>query len=266
MEKITFIIPIHKFNEEVSKYLANALKSIKAMSGINDSKVMFVGPSDVISSAENVYNRLKIKQPLVTVPNDETDINTQINKGVMSCTTPYFSVLEYDDVYTKTWAKNFDIAKNENKTISAFLPLTEIYQVNETESCAFANEIVWSNSFSDEESGLGFVTINTLDAFAGFSAYGAIISTESFISVGGLKTSMKIAAWYEFLMRFVYNNKSVYVVPRIGYKHEIGREDSYTSINQENISEEEVTWLISTAKEEYFFNEDRKKVYEKKDN
>ena len=76
---------------------------------------------------------------------------------------------------------------------------------------------------------------------------------------------MKIAAWYEFALRLLNNKKEIYVIPKIGYKHMVGREDSYDEVMRKNITVEEGRWLIETVEEEYKFDEDRKLEYVKKD-
>ena len=103
-----------------------------------------------------------------------------------------------------------------------------------------------------------------LDVYMDFNVTGAIINTEDFNEIGGLKKSLKLASWYEFLMRLCYNGKKIYTIPKIGYDHMINRDDSLMKDYQNNITPEEGTWLIKTAKQEYFFKEDRKKTFDKK--
>ena len=90
-----------------------------------------------------------------------------------------------------------------------------------------------------------------------FNCTGGLFKTEDFISLGGLKKSLKIAAWYEFLMRVCYKSKKIYVLPKIGYLHTVGREDSYMEQMQKTLTQEEGKFLIDTARQEYFFKEDR---------
>ena len=94
-----------------------------------------------------------------------------------------------------------------------------------------------------------------------FIVSGAFINTEDFRTVGGLKPSMKIAAWYEFLLRCCYKNKGVYVVPKLGYLHNVDTNGSYSEESKKTITPEEGAWLIKTANQEYFFKVDRKKKF-----
>ena len=118
--------------------------------------------------------------------------------------------------------------------------------------------IAWSASFANE---IGFIDLDCLDTYMDFNVTGSFIKTEDFISIGGLKPSLKIAAWYEFLLRACHNSLKVFVVPKVGYSHTLSREGSYMNETKKDISPEEGKWLIATAKEEYFFKEDRKKKY-----
>ena len=100
-----------------------------------------------------------------------------------------------------------------------------------------------------------------LNTYMDFFAHGALFNTEDFISLGGLKASLKVAAWYEFFLRCCHKSKEIYVVPKIGYFHYIDTKNSYSEISKSEITPEEGQWLISIAKEEYFFKEDRNKKF-----
>ena len=82
-----------------------------------------------------------------------------------------------------------------------------------------------------------------------------------FLSLGGLKASMELVFWYEFLMRALYKEKRVFVIPKIGYFHLVNRPGCMTTKYAETMSEKEADWWIDLAKKEYFFPQDRKKTY-----
>ena len=258
MADVTYIVPVHKFDRTVSELLPNALKSIKASVG-SDYSVIIVGPKKAIGSAEKIVSDCGLKEVTKFIENDNTDPFAQINVAAGRCTTPYFCVVEYDDEIAPFWgarAKEY----GENNA-SVLLSLIEVYSAGVPVS--FGNELAWDSAFADEHN-LGFVDIDQLNTYMDFIVSGAFIRTEDFISVGGLKPSLKIAAWYEFLLRCCYKHKDVYVVPKLGYKHAIDTKGSYSEISHNSISQEEGAWLISTAKQEYFFKEDRNKVFEGK--
>jgi hypothetical protein len=136
---------------------------------------------------------------------------------------------------------------------SVILPVNEYINTNE-ETVSFGNEIALDPSFADE---IGIIGLEELQLFMDFNCTGGLFKTEDFISLGGLKKSLKIAAWYEFLMRVCYKSKKIYVLPKIGYLHTVGREDSYMEQMQKTLTQEEGKFLIDTARQEYFFKEDR---------
>ena len=263
MEKVTYIVPIHEFKSETKKLLSRALGSLEAMETGAEDEVIFVGPLDIVQKAVVWYSETvpssKFKE-IGVVPNDgSTDVFTQINKAVNSCSTPYFSVLEFDDAFKPYWNQ---VAQKyaEETPASVLLPIDEFYTDGQFSS--FGNEVVWSSTFAQSENEkVGFVSLDSLDTFMDFNVTGALIKTEDFISLGGLKPSLKIAAWYEFLLRAAYNGKTIFVVPKIGYEHTLGRKGGYSETAFKEISREEGKWLIATAKREYFFKNDRNKIF-----
>ena len=256
--KVTYIIPIHKYNETIGKLLKNAIKSIGDMEENKGNKVVFVGPKTVLEKAKHCYT---LKLPVEFLENNgEKDFFSQVNFAAMNCTTEWFSVLEFDDTFMPYWLK---VAERNSSNGSVLLPLTKLIDKDST-VVGLVNEIAWNASFVENEEKLGYVDGSSLEGFMDFNVTGAFIRTEDFISVGGLKPSLKIAAWYEFLLRMAYNANNIYVVPKVGYGHLIGRDGSYMEESHKNITPEEGKWLIDTAKQEYFFKEDRRKVFSPK--
>lgn len=254
----TFIIPIHDFNPTIKKFLTRCLNSLLKLENTNECRVCFVGPTSVLTQAETVYKKVGVDLPLTKIENDDTDVFVQINKAAFQCLTPFFTVLEFDDAVTKHWlvAAEEWVKQVPNQTV--YLPIVEICDVDGKRQF-FNNELGWSPTFVHEN--LGSLSNETLTAFKGFSVHGALISTEDFISVHSLKPSLRIAAWYEFLLRLCYKEKGIFVVPRIGYQHTVGREDSYDEVSGITLTDGEAKWLIKTAEQEYFFDEDRHLKY-----
>ena len=257
MKDITIIIPIHKINDDINKLLLNAYDSVKNMKNEEKVKISIVGPSKVIQEVKKNINDSNI----IYIKNDgDTSFCNQVNIGVKECTTKYFSILEFDDKYNENWILNFEKYLPFYNDVSVFMPLTELTDTN-GKILGFINEVTLASSFSNE---LGFLDLDCLQVYMDFNVTGSIIRTEDFNEIGGLKPSLKLASWYEFLMRLCYNGKKIYTIPKIGYSHIINRNDSLMKQYQEEISLEEGTWLIKTAKQEYFFKEDRKKEFQKK--
>ena len=96
MKNITIIVPVHVFDETLLN---------RAINSIPDKEnelytLLFVGPKDICKKSEKLAKKCGIKFQIVSVENDDTDIQTQINKAVFSCVTKYFTVLEFDDEFT----------------------------------------------------------------------------------------------------------------------------------------------------------------------
>lgn len=254
MKDLTIIIPIHKSDDEAKRFLKNAYQSILDMNGSADCVVSVVGPISVLDVCKDACPNSNI----AFIENKgETDFFTQVNLAVSKCKTKYFSILEMDDEYAKHWAENVVKYIEYRPDVSVFLPLTEIYDKDE-KFLQFMNEVALASSFTDE---IEFLDLESLQTYMEFNVTGAVIKTEVFKEFGPLKKSLKIAAWYEFLLRMCQNNQKVMTIPKVGYRHMVGRDESYMDEAQKTIAPEEADWLIKTAQQEYFFKEDRNKIF-----
>ena len=255
MKDLTFIIPLHEYKKD---YFENAIKSV---SDFKDCKIMIVGPSLVLDEVKNGSKELigSVSNIVYTENNSgKNGFCDNVNFGVFACTTKFFCILEYDDTITPTWVKNVSEHANSYKDVSVFLPLIEMVSDDTKYLVSLNNELAWSSSFAEE---LGYLDIESLKSYYDFSICGGVFKTEDFISLGGLKESMMIAAPYEFLLRCLYNSKKIYVIPKIGCIHTYGREGSYMVLSKDRITQEHGEWLIKTAQQEMFFKEDRNKAF-----
>lgn len=266
MKDITIYIPVHKFDDTIEKYISDAIESvITAMNNTQnkvDMKFSIICTKEVQSEMLK-HDTLNFDATTWTLVDCETDFCTMVNKGVESCDTEYFSILEFDDRFTPNAFNSFIpyIEVNEPDT-KVFLSIQELYDASneEFEPVGYINETAWASAFSEE---IGFLDIESLEAYYNFNVTGAIINTEFFKEVGGLKPSIKISFWYEFLLRCIYNSGRVFVTPKVCYQHIVNREDSLTKEYMETITKEEGAWWIELAQEEYFFKNDRNKKYPK---
>lgn len=258
MEKITYIIPIHTFNDVDKEYFDRAIRSLESLKGTQTYSVIIVGQESVLGECEKVYKECGCQQELVLLPTDETDVFKKINIAALKCVTPYFSVLEYDDTFYQYWD---EVAQSElsSDRVSVLLPLIENVKTDNTVP-ALGNEIAWDAAFATD---LGYVNLEELKIFKDFNVTGAYINTNDFISFGMLKPSLKIAAWYEYLLRVVNNSGKIKVSSRIGYRHTIFRENSYMMISQNEITQEEGEWLIKRASECYTEKNDTNEIFKK---
>ena len=181
----------------------------------------------------------------------KTDFCSLVNQAVGD--TKWFSILEYDDEYTDIWFKEFEEYEKYNPDVSVFLPLEDLIDP-EGKFIGFGNEAPLASSFSNE---LGFIDNDCLQQFFDFYPTGAIFNTEDWKELGGLKPAIKLAFWYEFLLRFTYKGKKIMVIPKVGYKHLLGRAGSLMETYGKEVDEKESSWWIELAKKEQFYTEER---------
>ena len=261
MNEITVVLPIHQFGsdaDEMKKLATRAVESVIANSKNYDGllKLMVVCPP---SCSDEVNALLDTCIPDATLPytiiinNGKTDFCSQINHAVEQVDTAYLSILEMDDVYNPRW---FHMARQYYAThedVSLFLPF--VVQENCVDGSAlFCNELVWAMSFSDE---LGVVDRKCLEDCASFNITGGIFNTDDFKAVGGFKPSIEVAFNYELLLRLTEKSLKIYVVPRIGYHHTIGRDGSLLDCYNKTKTTEEAQKWFALAKQECLYTEER---------
>ena len=256
MENVSYIIPLHVFNKDVEQYLTNAVKSVATNAIEQGDRILLVGPKAVIEKAEAVCKANAEKYQIQKVENKDTDFFTQVNTAAFACVTPYFTILEYDDTLYPYWNQ----IMQQYSSKSPFLISLNLLKKN-GEPFSLANEIALSSTFAGDN-GIGVIDTEALKDYVEFNLTGGLFKTEDFISIGGVKTSLKLASWYEFMLRAAYQSKPLFVVPKLTYMHTINREGSYMETIGKPMDEAEAEWLITTARQEYFFKEDRHKTYQ----
>ena len=256
MKQITTIIPVHKYNEEVKGLLEIAVKSFVETSKNNPADLMFVGPKEVLDQVKalNLHEAAYVE-------NENPWFSAQINAAVKAVATEYFSILEYDDEYTPIWFDNVAKYVAMGDDISVYLPLTEIYDYENKNQgpIGYVNEAVWASTFSEK---LGYFDNECLQDYLIFNTTGGVFKTKDFIEVGGLKESIKLSFWYEFLLRAINKGKNIYVIPKIGYFHIVNRHSSLSETYAQDMSDRESEFWVELARKEYLFKNDRKKTYE----
>jgi hypothetical protein len=94
---------------------------------------------------------------------------------------------------------------------------------------------------------------------------GSIFNTADWKEVGGLKSPIKLTFWYEWLLRATYKGKKVYVIPKVGYVHLLGRKGSIIEEYKKSIDDKESNFWVNVARKDYFYKdvrEDSKYVYD----
>ena len=269
MKGLDIIIPLHKYNDEVSSLLKRCLESVKEMAlNSKDSGVLIDVHIVGIKELQNydITNLINWGDEFRSFNVSENvtgnfDFCSQVNYAVNNlCKNDYFMIVEFDDMVTPKWVSMSLPYIKLRKKCPVFLPLVEVYDINNpTTPLHYINEIGWSSSFTEYE--LGSLTNSALQDYCNFNLTGGIIKKDDFIKVGGFKPSIKLSFSYELLLRFSNLYNEVFVVPKVGYFHFTNRDDSLTSEYHRTMSQEEGTWWIKLATEEYQYIKDRNKKY-----
>lgn len=256
---LTVILPVVTLNEEEKNLFANAIGSVREQK-VLPTKLLIVIPKDgdLKKELESYDFGDKISEIVSIVENDgETDFCSQVNFGVSKTETEWFSILEFDDVYSNIWFDNFITYKNSYEDVDVFLPI--VLDVNtDNQFIHFTNEPVWAKDFCEN---MGFLDNDALLNFPNFQISGSVIKKDVFTGVGGLKGNVKMFFNYELLLRMSYYDKKIMVIPKIGYKKVNMRPDSlfwrYKNVQGEIIDPNESRFWYNTARKECYFKTDR---------
>ena len=63
------------------------------------------------------------------------------------------------------------------------------------------------------------------------------------------------------MLRAANKPKKIYVVPKVGYNHTLGRNGSLTETYKKEITQDEIKWWFDLAKRDYFFKEEKEPSY-----
>ena len=252
---ITVIVPVHEWNDTVKALFENAVNTIPA--GAN---VLFVVPNNIKFSVDENMTKRFTGALTKLICDGNTSFQHMVNSGIREVTTDWFSILEFDDEYSPIWFDNFIKYQEYNQQYNFFLPMNDLYNVEDgkDEFVGNGNEAVWASSFSDE---IGVIDNKSLEDFFDFYLTGGIFNTKAWNEVGGLKESIKVTFWYEFMLRATRKGENFYVVPKIGYSHVLGREGSLLMQYRKTIDTKEADFWFKLAKKESFFDTDRKRTY-----
>lgn len=254
MKELVVIIPMHEFGKENIELLNKAVDSVPQ------------GIEVVLSVKKGVDGRkLKgINDNVIILAESEGDSFAElVNTAVDKTDKKWFSILEFDDTYTPIWLDNAKKYIDFMPDTSVFMFLEDVTDFNNGKYIGFGNEAAWASSFSNE---IGYIDNDCLQNYFDFYLTGSIFNVADWREVGGLKPSIKITFWYEWLLRATNKGKKVFVIPKVGYNHTLGRKGSLVEVYKETVDADESQWFFDLAKREYHFKEDRKKEYKKEEN
>ena len=190
----------------------------------------------------------------------------------------FLSIIEPNDVVGLNWYSQATLYASENENVSMFFPI-----IRNTINGVFnglLNEAPWAEGLAEEA---GKIDLNLLQRFNCVVPIGAMFRISSIKEYSEqkddkyfpFKESIKISHYYEFLMRMIYNDVKGMCVPRIGYEFKVKGENKFKHtyckipnniaqipIENGGITHMEGKFWMDLAKKEYFFDEDRNKVYE----
>ena len=191
MKDLTVIVPIDKFNEEVSSLLTAAIASVEKA-----TKIILVGPHDALEATKELEG-IKGNKEVTFLGNENINLPTQINLAVNEVKTKYFSVLEYDDTFTPNWFKNVAERMESEPGVFAYLPINEVFTYSDTSNAiGYINEPVWASSFSEK---LGYFDTESLENYLDIACSGALFEKDGFIEIGGTRLNASTSG--EFLAK-----------------------------------------------------------------
>lgn len=252
---ITVIVPLHNYDVKIADMLDNAIKTVP-----KDIKVIISTDNKLDLRTSTLKDKRVSQESNVT---EDTSFQNLVNLGVKAVKTKWFSILEFDDVYTSNWFKNFEEYQEFNQQYNVYFPIVDLYDVKGLDEnykfVGYGNEAPWAASFSET---LGVIDEKSLDNFFDFYPTGAIYNKEVWEEIGGLKSNIKLTFWYEFMLRLIHlKGGNIYVIPKIGYVHGLGREGSLLEHYRDTIQKEESEFWFKTAKKESYFKEMRDVKY-----
>lgn len=191
----------------------------------------------------------------------EPNFSSQVNFGIENAKTEWVTILEFDDEYSSIWFRNVKKYMGVYPDVDGFLPI--VVDVNDKGVFAgFTNEASFAANFTQE---IGFLTNDTLHNYQNFQTSGMVFRKRLVEDFGGFKSNFKLTFVYEFLLRMTFNSAKLLTIPRIGYKHMNLRHGSIFW-NYKNgsdvLTDGEVRFWIQSAKQEYFFTDERAIKYE----
>lgn len=258
-KKYTIIIPYHLDNEENRELLRRALLSVPFLNEL--ISLVIVVPANMEVKDEELKSIIVPEADRISVVRSEkSDFASMVNKAVEGINTKYFSILEFDDMYSENKRgecilfDNIEKYEKYNPDVSVFIPLEDIHDARTGNFISFANESPWSSAFEQK---FGFLNLELMDAYYNYTLTGSVFVTEDFKNIGMLKPSIKLFFWYEYIVRALKRKQKLFVIPKFGYVHNVNREGSLVDIYQKTMKKQEVDFWFEAAKTESVFKEDR---------
>lgn len=249
--KITVIVPLHDLSDKGLDMLNKAISSVD-----ENAKIIIscIDGTDIES-----IGKFETKCDVTLVAKSEgTSFQELVNAAVEAVTTDWFSVLEYDDTYSKIWYDNALKYIDFKSDVSVLMFFEDIFNINTGKYLGMGNESTWASSFSEE---IGYLDNQALMNYFDYYMTGCLFKTDDWKEIGGLKPHIKVTFWYEWLLRATSQGKKIFTIPKIGYVHQMGRSGSLTDIYQQTLSDKEVQWWFDLAKRDFHYKGEKDAEY-----
>ena len=189
-----------------------------------------------------------------------------------------FSIIEAEDALSNNWYSIANTYMQENEEIGFFLPMIRNFQNGGL--MGLMNEACWAEGISEEA---GKFDMNLLLRFNCANPLGGVYRVSSLEEYSEerdgrfypMKESLKISHYYEFFLRMVYNDIKMMTIPRVGYDFRVNNVQEFNHASSKvpqnitvipsekgGVTPQEAAFWVDLAKKEYFFDQDRNKVYE----
>ena len=258
---VSVILPIKSAKaKDFDEYFGKSITSLKNQkTEIEELVIVHTAEEQLVTLLKSYdFGNLNVKLILwEKTPN----FASQLNQGIKESSGKWISIFEFDDEYSNIWFDNVKKYIDSFPEVQVFLPV--VVETDEKGVFAgFTNEATFAANFTQE---IGFLTNDTLQEYQNFQTSGSVIKKQILEDFGYMKPSMKLTFVYEFLLRLTYNSAVIMTIPKLGYKHTNLREGSLFwnyKYGEDKMLEDEVRFWIKTAKQEYFFVDDRAIKYE----
>lgn len=255
-KKITVVVPIHELSEDDFSFVTTMVESINVQK-VKDFKVAVVVTEAV---AEEFIQKIKDLfsediEMSVVVNKGASDYQSQVNfYATQHLDTPYFSVLQYDDILFDNYIMQGLNHINAYPEFDMFTSI--IFETDENSAfIGLSNESVWAVNHMEQFGEFDLKSAKKHN-YGNYNICGSFIKSESFVEAGLLKPSIKIYHDYEFLLRMLEVGFKVYTIPKITYRHVNLRVGSIFDSLKDTDSMETKFWY-DLAKKEYHFDYDR---------
>ena len=242
MDNLTVIIPIHNFTKKNIELLNKAVDSVP-----QELRILVSVPNKTTEKdLSGASKRIQVIQKT-----DDTSFAGLVNAAVDTLDDGWFSILEFDDTYTNIWYNNFKKYLEFKPDISVFMFMEDIRDFNNGKYVGFGNAEAYASAFSNE---IGFLDNDCLQNYFDFYLTGSVFNVKDWKEVGGLKPLLKVTFWYEWMLRATSKGKKIFVIPKVGYIHNMDRKGSYVQ-QYRSLSNDEIQFYFDLAKRDSFFKD-----------